>query len=152
MSKPSDVRVVFWQLVMIAFDYPKRAQAGAVLLALVAVFSSLDTARNHRWFEASDIRVSEERARTLRPDLPAHGAIGYLGDELQSNTNAIPYYHEFFHIQYAVAPVILVDSQQYPLVLGDFHRPVDPERIAKLNLTLIKDYGNGVMLFRGPNR
>jgi hypothetical protein len=137
---------------MTTFDYPKRVRAGAVLLALLAVFSCLDTARKHRWFEASDIPVSEERVNAVRPDLPSHGAIGYIGDEMSPNTGTNPYYHEFFHIQYAVAPVILVDSQRYPLVLGDFHRPVDSERLAKLKLTLIKDYGNGVMLLKGPNQ
>ncbi|SRR6266699_5040631 len=136
---------------MTAFDYPTRVRAGAVLLALVAFFSCLDTARNRRWFEASDVHISEERVQTLRPDLPSHGAIGYVGDEVLPNTDTNPYYHEFFHIQYAVAPVILVDSQQYPLVLGDFHQPVNFERMAKLKLALVKDYGNGVMLFKRSN-
>jgi hypothetical protein len=138
---------------MTGFAYPKRIRAGAALLALVAVFSCLDTTRNRRWFEEDGAtRISEERVQAVRRDLPSHGAIGYVGDEVPPNAGTKRYFHEFFHIQYAVAPLILVDSQQYPLVLGDFHQPVDSARIARLKLTLVKDYGNGVMLFRGRDR
>src|SRR6266478_4363837 len=93
--------LLYSEATMIPFGYPKRVRAGAVLLAVVAVFSCLDTARNRRWFEASDVHISEERVQTLRPDLPLHGAIGYVGDVLP-NTDTNPYFHEFFHIQYAV--------------------------------------------------
>ncbi len=133
-------------------DYPKRVQAGTALLLLLAVFSCLETMRTARWAPlAVDILTSEARVQAVRRDLPLHGSIGYIGDEVPPNTDSNPYYHEFFHIQYALAPVILVDSQQYPLVLGDFHRPVNYDRITKLNLVLVKDYGNGVMLFRRLN-
>ena len=130
-------------------EYQKRVRAGGGLLLLVAVFSCLETLRTDRWApKAIDVPVSEARVQSVRNDLPQHGTIGYLGDEVPPGEDSNPYYHEFFHIQYALAPVILVDSQDYPLVLGDFHEPVNYERISKLKLALVKDYGNGVMLFR----
>jgi hypothetical protein len=137
---------------MITFDYPKRLRAGTGLLALIAVFSCLDSVRLNRWVEkSSDVGISEERVQAIRRDLPSHGTLGYIADELPPNSDERLHSHEFFHIQYALAPLILVDSPQYPLVLGDFHTPVDSERIARLKLVMVRDYGNGVMLFRSAN-
>lgn len=136
---------------MSELNYAQRLRAGTGLLALIAVFSCLDTVRLNRWAEFSEVRISEERVQAIRRDLPSHGTLGYIADELPPNSDERLHSHEFFHIQYALAPLILVDSPQYPLVLGDFHAPVNSERIAKLKLVMVRDYGNGVMLFRSAN-
>jgi hypothetical protein len=137
---------------MSEFNYAQRLRAGTALLALIAVFSCLDSVRLNRWVEkSSDVGISEERVQAIRRDLPTHGTLGYIADELPPNSDERLHSHEFFHIQYALAPLILVDSPQYPLVLGDFHAPVDSERIARLKLVRVRDYGNGVMLFRSAN-
>jgi hypothetical protein len=131
--------------------YPQRVRAGAALLILIAVFSCLNALRLDRWAEHSDEQKYEDRAQALRRDLPSHGRVGYIGDELPSDVNQNLHFHPFFHMQYAVAPVLLVDSPQYPMVIGDFRQPIDYQRLGRLHLTLVKEYGNGVMLFRSTN-
>jgi hypothetical protein len=132
-------------------DYPQRVRAGTALLTLIAVFSCLNALRLDRWGEPRDEQKYEDRAQGLRRDLPSHGPVGYIGDEVPTGADQNLHFHPFFHMQYAVAPVLLVDSPRYALVVGDFRQPVNHDRIAKLNLILVKDYGNGVMLFRSTN-
>jgi hypothetical protein len=131
--------------------YPQRVRAGAALLALIAVVSCIKALRVDRWADARNEQKYEDRAQALRLDLPSHGPVGYIGDDVPSNADQNLHFHPFFHMQYAVAPVLLVDSPQYPLVIGDFRQPVDYERLANLHLALVKDYGNGVMLLRSAN-
>jgi hypothetical protein len=111
----------------------------------------LNALRLDRWAEQRDEQKYEDRAQALRHDLPSHGPVGYIGDKLPPDADQNLHFHPFFHMQYAVAPVLLVDNQQYPLVIGDFRQPVDYERLGKLHLALLKDYGNGVMLLRSTN-
>jgi hypothetical protein len=131
--------------------YPQRVRVGAALLILIAVFSCLNALRWDRWAEQRNEQKYEDRAQALRHDLPSHGPVGYIGDELPADANQNLHFHPFFHMQYAVAPVLLVDSPRYPLVIGDFRQEMNHDRIAKLNLILVKDYGDGVMLFRSTN-
>lgn len=131
--------------------YPQRVRAGAALLTLIAVFSCLNALRLDRWADQRDEQKYEDRAQALRRDLPSHGSVGYMGDELPPHADQTLHFHPFFHMQYAVAPVLLVDNPQYPLVIGDFRQPVDYERLGKLHLALVKDYGSGVMLLRSTN-
>jgi hypothetical protein len=135
---------------MSEFNQARRLRVGAGLLALIAVFSCLDSVRLNRWVEKSvDVQESEERVEAIRRDLPSHGMVGYVADDLgPTSDDKRLHAHEFFHIQYALAPLILVDSQHYPLVVGDFHAPIDPKRITELKLVRVRDYGNGVVLFR----
>jgi hypothetical protein len=96
------------------------------------------------WQRPDEVTGYEERFHALRRLLPPHGVVGYLSDRHDA-------VKEFYLTQYALAPVIVVRDARAPLVVGNFF---DPEAAAALaaahRLTPVRDFGEGVVLFRGP--
>ncbi len=85
----------------------------------------------------------------FRNALPEHGVIGYITyyppQAIESNTGAAT---EYYLTQYALSPLVVANSHRYPLVFGNFrHGAPDPEMIAISDLTLVKDLGNGALLY-----
>jgi hypothetical protein len=135
-----------------AFGFPLRVRAAALLVALLSVLSiahlflyELSPPPTH------PVSVFDLRLKPLVRDLPAHGTVGYVSDEV-AWVDDRPSFWEFCYVQYALAPLIVVDSPEYSFVIGNFHKPPQADRMSQLKLTLLKDYGNGVMLFRGTSQ
>ena len=82
---------------------------------------------------------SGERFAKLREVLPARGVVGYIGPPQSS---ALGYY---YLTQYALAPVVVDSSTAHPLVIGNF--PNSPPQGVPANLTLVRDFGDGLLLF-----
>jgi len=93
----------------------------------------------------------EKRFTALRQVLPGNGAVGFLidvpapflkGDDVRDGT--------LYLTQYALSPVVVYDTAQVPLVVGNFHSSPSPspELLKSLGLRPIEDYGNGVVLFK----
>jgi hypothetical protein len=84
----------------------------------------------------------EKRFAEVKKFLPQFGAIGYLGE---TGPDENP---EYYLAEYALAPVIVDRSPQHALVLGNFHSSQSGLMAAQVTgLTLIHDFGNGVLLF-----
>jgi hypothetical protein len=83
---------------------------------------------------------SDERFAALRAALPATGVVGYIGG---SGGPAVGHY---YLAQYALAPLVLDDSPNHSLVIGNFP-PYLPARAPSEKRELIKDFGDGVFLF-----
>lgn len=81
--------------------------------------------------------ASDERFAALKAALPPQGIVGYVGD---SESPA-----DYYLTQYALAPLIVDHSSSHPLVIGNFSK--SPAAGWKGNLQLVKDFGNGVILF-----
>lgn len=81
----------------------------------------------------SDLRFS-----ALRAALPRYGVVGYIG---QSHNSTADYYLT----QYALAPLVVDLSVNHPLVIGNF--PSSPPPLQVEGLRLVRDFGNGVLLF-----
>ena len=98
-----------------------------------------------------DVTLYEERLQELKQILPPTGIVGYM-----TNRKPQPDFLElalsrkrFSLTQYVLSPVIVADTVERPLVVGDFHGTMpDAEALAGMNLVLVKDFGSGVMLFR----
>jgi hypothetical protein len=86
---------------------------------------------------------SDRRFSELRQSLPGTGVVGYMGEP---GPSAIP---DYYLAQYALAPLVVDQSTNHPLVIGNF--PSSPQPAipgdATSQLKLIRDFGNGVMLF-----
>ncbi|HXJ87950.1 MAG TPA: hypothetical protein VMS18_14100 [Candidatus Binatia bacterium] len=82
---------------------------------------------------------SDQRFAELKPHLPAKGIVGYLGEPGDS---AIP---DYYLTQYTLAPLVVDFSPSHAIVVGNF--PSSPPTQRPQNLQLLKDFGNGVMLF-----
>jgi hypothetical protein len=86
----------------------------------------------------------DKRFEQLRDVLPKRGVVGYLGSGWE-NRYQVP---DYYATQYALAPLVVENSLEPDLVVGNFPEPLDPVATAwPSNLVPIQDFGNGVVLF-----
>jgi hypothetical protein len=86
---------------------------------------------------------SDRRFALLKATLPQRGVVGYLGE---SGPLAIGRY---YLTQYALAPLVVENSPNHALVIANF--PSSPPTAPPENLRLVKDFGNGVLLYAGKD-
>lgn len=87
------------------------------------------------------------RFTSIKTALPPRGVVGYVAEDRgKESIHGGDYYRKFHLAQYALAPLIVVDNTAPVLVIGNFAEGSTPPRIP--GLSLVRDYGNGVMLFR----
>jgi len=82
---------------------------------------------------------SDQRFSALKAALPQRGIVGYTGD---SNSPA-----DYYLVQYALAPLVVDNSVNHPLVVGNFSGPKPPQSLPSARLQLLKDFGHGVLLY-----
>lgn len=131
---------------------PGRARVGLATIVVFALLSDgqllakslLDYVRTSR---PSAIDQYLTRFGGIRAALPTRGVVGYISEPKGKEIlHGGDYYRKFHLAQYALAPLIMVDSPEGDLVIGNF---ANGTRAPKLpGLTLVQDFGNGVMLFR----
>jgi hypothetical protein len=136
---------------MPAPSVPNQHSRRFVLCALIFVLCSLVSsvrifwdARTPEAAKGSSIDVaqrSDQRFATLKPFLPARGVIGYIGE------SGAPARGDYYRAEYALAPLVVDDSLNHPMVLANFP---DSPLPAPTNLQLVKDFGHGVALFANP--
>jgi hypothetical protein len=96
-------------------------------------------------------KIGEQVARfqDLMSALPATGIVGYVSDVPASQTLSAVLYSG---AQYTLAPRLVTDQRLTPApewVIGDFSKPLDVVQFGKdRGLTLVKDFGNGAVLYR----
>jgi hypothetical protein len=131
-----------------------------VALLLILLYAGVSTARwVHRaaaWPPGSrqdEITVYESRFRLLRSALPAGGVVGYLGHPeptgatpRDSNAAALLHFRRYLLAQYSLAPVLLIESTDHELIVGNFDPDSSPP--APPGFRLVRDFGDGVVLFR----
>ena len=97
---------------------------------------------------AQDIAKYERRFIELRRQLPSRGVIGFTTDVGKNEEREDPDARKLT-AQYSLAPVIIVESLDYPLVAGHFRNPSpDLETYRQMGLIRLRDFGNGIILFR----
>ena len=95
--------------------------------------------------ELDQISIYEKRFGELKAVLQNQSIVGYVSDyEAKSDDDG----NAFGMTQYVLAPIILVRGNKPNFIISNFSS-AKPDRKAyeKENLSLIKDFGNGVMLF-----
>jgi hypothetical protein len=136
--------------------YPVRVWIGVLSVIVFALWSSglaLRQALNPPpWASAQDeISRYEARFHLLRSALPPEGVVGYLSEPWRPPHDS-DWLKGFFLTQYALAPLVVVDGIAPALVIGNF-RSAGPARYAPdPTLVLVRDFGNGVLLFRHQPR
>jgi hypothetical protein len=126
--------------------YSTLVKAAVLLLSLSALVSVVQTFRGARILtkRTTDSQtLYGRRFIELKKALPAHGVVGYITDEIDE----IPW--NYYQTQYALSPVIVDKTPGRELVVGNFRdSAVAREIVANSDLILLKDFGNGVVLFR----
>ena len=85
-------------------------------------------------------RQSDERFAELKMILPGSGIVGYVGESGPAADGS------YYLAQYALAPLVVDRSPNHELVIGDFATSQTSQTSAG-NLRVLKDFGNGVLLF-----
>lgn len=93
----------------------------------------------------------EKRYEELKESLPPDAVVGYFSDLMEDEGKAEDQSaYEYYATQYVLVPIMVVEATNLPLVIGNFHDRVPTrESLVDMRLELLKDFGKGVMLFRG---
>lgn len=131
-----------------------RHQFAVILLAAVALCSSfwvlLDLVSYARTPQTFGVPAFESRFDALRGTLPPRAVLGYASDNAANDPSASL---EFFLTQYTLVPAIVKATPEEHLVVVNLHDPKpDPKLLQAKNLTLLQNFGNGVLLCRNNNR
>jgi hypothetical protein len=130
----------------------RRITVGALIFVLCCLSSTArvfwDAPRpNSRPDSGKDVgRRSDQRYAALKASLPERGVIGYVGEPGALAMG------DYYLAQYALAPLVVDNSPNHPLVVGNF----PASRAARPGLgglQLQKDFGDGILLFanKGTN-
>ena len=92
-----------------------------------------------------DISRYESRFLVLRQALPRRAVLGYISDASADEETSE---YRILIARYALAPLVIVKSLDYPLIVGNF-RKTSPDLgiYRKQGLIPLRDFGNGVVLF-----
>ena len=100
-----------------------------------------------------EISNYERRFQGVRAALPARGVVGYLGrtdsaghTPAEREASSLRDFKRYLLAQYALAPVVLIESTEPDFVLGNF----DSARPASTpgGFRIERDFGNGLVVFR----
>ena len=91
--------------------------------------------------KTDNVTLFEKRIEPLKEFLPQVGIIGYVSD-----IKSLTY---FYYVQYSLAPLVVANDTERDLVVGYFYDYSKTENIAQRErLLLVKNFGNGLFLFR----
>ncbi len=101
-------------------------------------------------FSDDVVARAEERLRPLRASLAGQRRAGYLtdvpGDSIGNDAAAT---ERYFLTQYVLAPVVLERGTGPSRVIGNFAAGRVPVRYR--NLSILKDFGDGLVVFAGEH-
>jgi hypothetical protein len=124
-----------------------RVIVAIALLVCFGLASSVFMLRSARWelrgeaLGQDQVTRFEARLEAIRWDLPRYGVVGYVTD-LPNDINL-----ELVWTRYYLAPLVVIPYSQQHLVIGNFHKPPPTDLLSEWHLIIVKDYGNGMMLF-----
>jgi hypothetical protein len=132
--------------------YPAWLPAGVGAIALVALFAEfqeyrLTDAYAHAEQDPYMINAQPDRLRDAVSYLPDRAVVGYLSD---LDLGAVAGQSAYFGVMYALAPRLVTRSADDPQwVVGNFSHPLDYAAAgAPHRLDVVKDFGNGIVLFK----
>ena len=134
---------------------PLRIQAGFVLVFLLVLLPGLPqvVSKPGEWMRATPqdaIVARDKRFAELRQALPKHGTVGYVTDGPLDRPLGDGRVHSVLMIaQYCLAPVILVNSTEPEIIVGDFSSAESGAQvISAQHLVVTRWFENGVCLLR----
>ena len=138
---------------------PWAASRARIALALVMLYALASAAS---WIKLAagpgrsapdEISTYERRFQAIRSALPARGVVGYVGHPdpeagtpAEREANSLLHFKRYLLAQYALAPLILIDSTGADVVVGNFDpgSPASPPP----GFRIAQDFGDGLLLFR----
>ena len=146
---------------MADFTAKYRIKAGWFLLIILTGYAVLSLLAQsiriyHDLPEQDPVTIHEARIAQLQGSLPASGEIGYVttveNEKIFTYERAfqnVEYLAQYVLTQYTLAPLIVRNSPKLPLVVGNFlDGPPAPGFLEKNDLVPMKDFGDGLILYR----
>ena len=131
-----------------------RVMVGMFLIVLVPLLSNIELMENSTMcFRKLGVKYrlgkdyisrNEKRFDELKKLLPVRGVIGYIYERGRGRV-FVKAERKFLLTQYSMAPLIIVRSDKYDLVIGN---QIDIAKIPK-HLVLQKDLGNDILFCKG---
>ena len=150
---------------MADFTAKYRLKAGWLLLIILTGYAVLSLLVQSIGIytdlpDKDPVTIHEERIAQLRGSLPASGEVGYVttveNEKIFAYERAfqnVEYLAQYVLTQYTLAPLIVRNSPKLPLVVGNFlDGPPAPGFLDKSGLLPIKDFGDGLILYRRDHR
>lgn len=134
-----------------------RIRIGLGLLGLFAAASQFQSLRaaigEYRGLAQPDeVSRNEARFQALRAALPGHGVVGYISDlgatTDPASSEARQSFKRYLLTQYALVPHVVVRNVDAGLVVGDFSASAPDGRVTPAGFVMVKDFGEGVVLYR----
>jgi len=136
--------------------FPPRVAVGIVLIVLFGIVSAARWARTavaSAAAGADEVTLYEARIQVLRGALPAVEVVGYLTDAAPVDLPLVESRERMRHYvltQYSLAPVLVARDATPEFYVGNFRTPAGADTAAALGLVTVRDFGDGLMLFRKP--
>lgn len=116
---------------------------GLLAVAVLSIFNLLlDTTH----LQTLDIGMFDRGVSLVRPALPSSGVVGFYTD---ASTDVLRL-QEYYLAQYALAPVVVANDLNHKLVVASLRGP--QSTIPDPNLELVRNFGNGIRLFRNRTK
>ena len=124
-----------------------RTGTAVLVLALWSMISPVESCRRIHILAKKPVDVLtmyERRFVEIKKRLPDTGTVGYVGDEIGDEGT-----RNYYRTQYSLSPVVVDCTTGHELVIGNFREDVQTRVVpSALGLTLLQDFGSGVMLFK----
>jgi hypothetical protein len=140
---------------------PYRTWAALILLIVVALYANLNLLFSRIQLypnlpQTDPVSIHERRIEQIKEVMPQTPVLGYVTNVenekiflKERNLLNVEFLAQYYLTQYTLAPVFVYNSPEHPFVVGNFlDGPADSEWIRKKGLTPLKDFGDGLILYR----
>ena len=142
--------------------YPlMRLKVGLLLLLGLTLAASLNLLYQNGkaypdFLKTDPVTIHETRINQLKGALPRTAAIGYVtavdNEKIfyyERSLSNVEFLAQYILTQYTLAPVIVYNSPDYPLVVGNYiDGSPDADFLKKNRLTPVRDFGDGLILYQ----
>jgi len=144
---------------------PYRTWVALILLIAIAVYANLNLLFSRIQLypdlpQTDPVSIHEQRIEQIKKVMPPTPVLGYVttveNEKIfpnERNLVNVEFLAQYYLTQYTLAPVFVYNSPGHPYVVGNFlDGPADPEWIRTKGLTPLKDFGDGLILYRKEGR
>jgi hypothetical protein len=142
--------------------YPlMRLKVGLLLLLGLTLAASLNLLYQNGkaypdFLKTDPVKIHERRINQIKGALPGTAAVGYVtavdNEKIfyyERSLSNVEFLAQYILTQYTLAPVIVYNSPDYPLVVGNYiDGSPDPGFLKRKALIPVRDFGDGLILYQ----
>jgi len=138
-----------------------RLKVGLLLLLGLTLAASLNLLYQNGkaypdFLKTDPVTIHERRINQIKGTLPGTAAVGYVtaidNEKIfyyERSLSNVEFLAQYILTQYTLAPVIVYNSPDYPLVVGNYiDGSPDPGFLKRKALIPVRDFGDGLLLYQ----